>query len=358
MSLKLLAVILAICVFVPASLAACDYTLNYGAFARDSPFLVAVANGYFAAQNVCVNFNFVAGSIPQFNDLLAGNYDLINTAADNVAARVVNLGLNLTIVAGVDLGIGLDLIVNTNNVTGSDWSQLACLPIAVDAPDSGFVLDLLYMARANGVNISIDKFQLIGGALGRFNALVAGYWTNPQTHQNESVVASMLNNPFTVRSTPPLHIFAKFSDYVAPYQNAILATTSDWLRNHDHQVALKRFLIAWSQAQMFITNPANRNAVISILQGPGSGQSLAQASASYAEITYAPSSVNPNCLANILGLQNIISVRQSLGYFNSPVNVKRFVKNNQSFGFYDSRFCHQALDAIGADTFEDDGIYN
>jgi len=332
-------VVFILSLFVTAGVAGCDYRLNAGVFGLDTPTLFAVQNGYFKAQNLCVSFQFVNGSVQQFGWLADGTVDIIPTAIDNVANRWVNQGLRITFVGVTDNGAGLDVVGRSDITT---WADLATKPIAVDAPDSGLVLDLLWMARQNNVHIDTSKFQIVGGALQRFLALTAGTWTNPATGLTEQVYACMQNPPFTDKLRPGLGIFDKFKNYVHPFVLAGLAVNTAFLEQSCHQEAVTRYLIGINQGLAFARNPAN---AATVKAGLTAAQALtpAQADAEYAELTDTVAGMNANCLANEQGMAANIVIRNTLGYFNTPVtNANEFVRS-RPFGFYDDRFCRAAL---------------
>jgi len=336
-------VVFILSLLVPAGFAGnCDYRLTAGVFGLDTPTLFAVQNGYFAAQNLCVDFMTVNGSVQQFGWLADGTVDIIPTAIDNVANRWVNDDLRISFVGVTDMGIGLDLLTTT---AITKWSDLANLPIAVDAPDSGLVMDLLWMARANGVTIDTSLFQIVGGSLQRFVALTQGYWTNPATGHNETVYACMQNPPFTDKLRPGLQIFDRFKIYVHPFELAGLAVNSAFLELPCHQEAVIRYLIGINQGLSFAANPNNAAAVKA---GLAAAQFLtaAQAAAEYVELTDPVAGMNANCLANEQGMAVNIVIRNTLGYFNTPVtNANEFV-SPRPFGFYDDRFCRQAIQRL------------
>src|SRR5947209_8550347 len=71
--------------------AATPACIQYGAFTKSVNYIVAQHEGFFAQEGLTICYNQVAGSIQQFDTLFAGGYDIISTASDNVANRVVNL---------------------------------------------------------------------------------------------------------------------------------------------------------------------------------------------------------------------------------------------------------------------------
>ncbi len=53
-------------------------------------FIEAQQQGFFAKKGLTVCYNQVTSSTQQFTSLLAGQYDIVGTTADNVVNRYVN----------------------------------------------------------------------------------------------------------------------------------------------------------------------------------------------------------------------------------------------------------------------------
>ena len=115
--------------------------IQYGGFNHSVAFIEAQQQGFFAKEGLNVCYNQVSSSQQQINSLLSGQYQFIASTADNAVNQYVNNNEPVQIVAGGDQGAGLDLIVNTANGIHS-IADLKGKTVAVDAPNSGFVLVL------------------------------------------------------------------------------------------------------------------------------------------------------------------------------------------------------------------------
>jgi ABC-type nitrate/sulfonate/bicarbonate transport system substrate-binding protein len=82
-------------------------TLGLGYFSASPVLAVARARGLFARAGLTIEAEAVASSPAQFRSLRDGDYDLVLTSPDNVAAH---RQLNVRIIRAVDGGLGLCLL--------------------------------------------------------------------------------------------------------------------------------------------------------------------------------------------------------------------------------------------------------
>jgi ABC-type nitrate/sulfonate/bicarbonate transport system substrate-binding protein len=321
-------------------------TVQYGSFFKDASYMVAEREGFFTREGLCVTYNQVTGSVQQFDSLLAGKYDVIATALDNVANRIVNQNLPLSMVAGADKGADFALAVNTARGI-SKVSDLRGKPIIVDAVNSGFVFALRKILAANGLLLENGDYTLVpvGGTALRFQYLQAG-----QTPAGDPVYATMLIYPFTAQITAPVSIAARFSDYVAPYQTNGLAVTHDYANTHGSTITA--FLRAYIKAGYFLYDPANHDRVVADLMA-GYGVSQTVAEADYQAAIDPVSGQNFAAKMSKKGMINVVAVRQEFGGFNNPVDPKKFVKPSKG-GFYDDTFWKAAVKGTRGDDDEQD----
>jgi len=247
----------------------CSYTINYGSFVKDALFQVATAQGYFAAESVCVNYFPVFGSVAQFQSFAQGAYDIIWTAFDNVVARTVLQGLPYSVIAAHDAGAQYVLLGNSNNGINS-IADLQGKPIAVDAPNSGLVFALRKLLANAG--ITNYTFQAIGGFT-RVGALNSGWWnrTDPVTGAflSERVYATVNSWPGSVFIPPWIRVLGRVQDdpSMNPFQNIILAVNATVASSSsDKRDGIVAFLRAYIHASHFINDPHNAAAVQAIFQ--------------------------------------------------------------------------------------------
>ncbi|MBR8838865.1 MAG: ABC transporter substrate-binding protein [Stigonema ocellatum SAG 48.90 = DSM 106950] len=313
--------------------------IQLGAFDKPVVTTVALREGFFAQEGLNVCYNQVTSSVSQFNDLFAGKYQLILTAADNVVNRIVNSKLPVEIVAGSDTGPDIVLAVNTSLGINS-IADLRGKPIAVDAPDSGYVFALRKILADNGLFLEKGDYslQVIGGTPLRYQYLAAG-----QTPTGDPVYGTLLTYPYTVisASQASISVLARFSDYVAPYQARVLATTTDYaVTSPDTIIA---FLRAYIKAGQFVANPANRAVVIADIAADLGVTSNVAATELDADLSHKSGEIL-NAQIDEQGLINTINLRQEFGGFNNPVDSIELAKAGSSV--YNDQYWQAAINSL------------
>lgn len=287
----------------------CRYNITYGAFVKETQYIVATNLGYFADEQVCVTFAQVPGSVAQFDNLAAGQYQVINSAFDNVVNRYVNQGLKLSVIGSDNKGPDLAVVVNTN--TGvTTLEGLRGKTLAVDAPDSGLVYTMRAVLAAHNLSLGTDYTFLIIGGAARFAALSAGWWVDP-AGTNHTVYGTISAFPLSV-TLPPWVVVpegGRVKDVLYPVQLEVLAVNSTWASTSQNRVALVRFLRAYIKASLYILNPFNRQAVLDIIAQNITGGNTVVALKQYNVIV---SDLGASYAARLTrqGLVNIINVRQ------------------------------------------------
>jgi len=325
----------------PTSTHADTTCIQYGAFLHNVSFIEAQQQGFFAKQGLNVCYNQVSSSTQQFNSLLSGQYDIVETTADNAVNRYVNSQLPVQIFAGIDQGAGLDLIVNTANGIHS-IADLKGKSVAVDAPDSGYVFTLEKILSANGLSLQNGDYslQIVGGSLQRFQAISAGH-----TSAGDPIYATILGTPFSEQAhyVSTLSDVAKFSNYMAPYQGSSLVTTRAYAQANPQTIT--NFTTAMIQGYNFAANPANKTTVIADIA------SVDKVSTQIASDVYQDSmrdivrGENFEEALNIQGLVNTINLRQQFGGFVQSVksvNSKQLVNTGRN-ALYDNEYWNAAL---------------
>ncbi len=335
----------------PQTQASTCTTVQFGAFFKDAAYIIAQQEGFFTQQGLCVVYNQVTFSVNQFNDLEAGKYDIISTAADNVANRIVNQNKPFSLISATDKGADFALAVNTANGINT-IADLKGKAIAVDAPNSGFVFALRKILAANGLFLENGdySFQIVGGTKIRFGALEAGSFTDPTTGATSPVYATMLIYPFTSQITGPVKVAARFSDYLAPYQVNGQAINQTYASKNAS--AITAYLKAYIQADRFLFNPANHAKVVQDM-ATGYGVSAAIAETDYAAATNPISGQNVDAKMDKKGLAAVIDVRKEFNGFVNPVDTKKFIKPTKG-GFYDDTYLKAALKSLEDDENDND----
>lgn len=154
-----------------------DRPIRLGSFTPSVLLAVARATGAVAAAGLAVEERPVASSPAQFASLRDGELDVALTSPDNVLAYRFSPGnplgslLDVTIVSGVDRGLGLGLYGRPGL---SSAAQLRGAVIGVDVPTSGFALALYALADSLGLGRDEYRLEALGSTPRRLQALLEG----------------------------------------------------------------------------------------------------------------------------------------------------------------------------------------
>jgi ABC-type nitrate/sulfonate/bicarbonate transport system substrate-binding protein len=194
----------------------------------------------FAAHGLSVTTEPVASSAAQFRSLTAGEYDLVLTSPDNVAAyrfgshNPLGERLDVRIVRAVDGGLGLALLA------GAGIDSLAGVRgrrVGVDVPESGFAFWLYDILAAAGLRRDVDyEVVALGATPRRAVALAEGRCDATLLYGGLTIAARAAGGA----------VLGRLSEHVHPYLGTVLAGSTPWLDAHADTVA--RFTAAWREA--------------------------------------------------------------------------------------------------------------
>ncbi|MCG4454925.1 hypothetical protein LJY18_16720 [Pseudomonas sp. MMS21-TM103] len=139
-------------------------------------WFVPPAIAVVAAWNERLDFTLESSkthsSDEQFDALVNGRIDAVVTSIDNVLHWNQRSGpKDFVVVAQVEATTPLRLIGRPNLSTPAD---LLGGNILVDAPENGFVVALMSILHANGLNVGDYSMLQVGGVVERYNSLVQG----------------------------------------------------------------------------------------------------------------------------------------------------------------------------------------
>jgi ABC-type nitrate/sulfonate/bicarbonate transport system substrate-binding protein len=222
--------------------------LRIGYFSA-SAVLAAAADGIFARYGLTVSAEPVKSSAAQFRSLTAGEYDLVLTSPDNVAAyrfgshNPLDEQLDVRIVQAVDGGLGLALMARTGIGTPE---QLRGMRVAVDVPESGFAFWLYDFLAGHGLRRDTDyEVVALGATPRRAVALADGQCD-----------ATLLYGGLTIAALAAGSVLlGRLAEYVRPYLGTVLAGSATWLDQHTDEVT--RFCTAWQSGVDRILDPAD-----------------------------------------------------------------------------------------------------
>lgn len=219
----------------------------------------AQEQGIFAAHKLDVEIAYTAGSRPQLAGLARGEFDLIQTAPDNV----VNFDSNPA-AFGIDASTAPRILMVLGGSVGTlsvyaqpairTFGDLRGTVLGVDNPASGFALLLRHILARNGLELARDyTFTVAGGTSTRLDALI-----------DETVAATILYAPFDVAASEKgFHRLAVSTDYYPAYASLATAATQPWIETHSD--VLIRYITAIGQALRWLYETENADRMQALL---------------------------------------------------------------------------------------------
>ncbi|MFL5626265.1 MAG: ABC transporter substrate-binding protein [Ktedonobacteraceae bacterium] len=275
---------------------------------QNLPLYVARQQGFFDAHDLDIEILYTTGSRPQLVGLVQGEYQLIQTAPDNV----VNIDSNPA-AFGLDTETTPQIVMVFGGSTGplslyaqpsiNTFNDLRGSVLGVDNPTSGFALVQQDMLARNGLTLGKDyTFTVAGGTSARLDAL-----------KNGSVAATLLYAPFdSIAAERGYTRLVTSSEYYAAYDSLSTAGTQTWLAEHGQIVT--RYISALRQALGWIYDPAHAVPVQSILVGEASlGLDPGLAARAYAAFVDPATGFGVDGALDTAGLQQVIDLRATYG---------------------------------------------
>jgi len=293
---------------------------------QNLPLYVAKQQGFFAQQGLHIDIIYTTGSIPQLAGLVREEFQLIQTAPDNV----INVDNN-PIAFGLDLATAPHVIMLLGGSVGplsmyaqrdiTIFDHLRGSMLGVDNPTSGFALVLRDILSRKGLLLKRDyTFTVAGGTSNRLDALKRG-----------SVAATILYAPFDVQATRAgFTQLATSSDYYPAYASLATAGVQTWIEQHTDEIT--SYITAYLKALRWIYDPAHANDVQAIMQNePSLGLDASLAPSVYAAFVDPISGFGQNALLDDVGLQQVIDLRAT--YASTPI-IERDLSHYRDLRWY------------------------
>ena len=278
---------------------------------QNLPLFVARHQNFFAQQGLHIDIAYTTGSIPQLAGLVREEYQLIQTAPDNVINVDNNpsaFGLDPPTASHVVMLLGgsvgpLSIFAQRDFMT---FDHLRDAVIGVDNPASGFAIVLRDILARNGLHLDRDyTFTVAGGTSNRLDALKKG-----------AVAASILYAPYDVQaSRAGFNQLAASTDYYSAYASLATAGIQSWIEQHAGEVT--GYITAYLKALRWIYDPAHDNDVQTIMQSePSLGLDASLTPYVYAAFVDPISGFGQDALLSDDGLKQVIDLRAN--YTLSP----------------------------------------
>jgi ABC-type nitrate/sulfonate/bicarbonate transport system substrate-binding protein len=271
-------------------------TVNTFPGVTNLPIFAAEHNGLLAKYRLAINLTFTPNSRAQRDGLEKGDYQIIQTAADNSIAMVELDKAVAVIVAGGDNGFN-------HIIVQPEINQLADVrgkTVVVDAPNTAFALLLYKALKESGLGKDDYKVNPVG-ATGQRLAAMTG---------NKSNVAGIMNMPFNFRATAAgLKDMGTAYAAVGAYQSGSIVVMRDWAAAHRDLV--ERYIKAVVEGRRWILDPANKTesiaSVTDRLKLPP--EIAAQV---YAAVTDPAQGFAKDAKLDMAGLANVLKLRAEL----------------------------------------------
>jgi ABC-type nitrate/sulfonate/bicarbonate transport system substrate-binding protein len=282
-------------------------TVNGFGGAADLPVWVAQQKGFFAKEGLHVDYQQTRGSVAQFQDIMAGKFQIAATLLDNVVGYAEGQGeVQLKPASDVFAFMGSHEGVNSlvTSATVHSYADIKGRKVAVDAVSTGYAFVLFAMLEKNGLMLDRDyQAVAVGGPPGRFAALKDG-----------RAAAALM--------APPADLAAKTQGYnlltdtvteLGPYQAGVYAARRAWANAHPQQ--MERFTRAMIAAHDYIFN--NKAGAVEVLRAHFPDMSAQTAEAIYAT-SVKPGGFQRGALISVNGALTALDLRSRY----SPAKVK------------------------------------
>ncbi len=282
---------------------------------QNLPLYVAKQQGFFAQQGLHIDIIYTTGSIPQLAGLVREEFQLIQTAPDNV----INVDNN-PIAFGLDLATAPHVIMLLGGSVGP-LSMYAQRDITIFNPTSGFALVLRDILSRKGLLLKRDyTFTVAGGTSNRLDALKRG-----------SVAGTLLYAPFDEQATRAgFNQLAISTDYYPAYASLATAGIQTWIEQHTYEIT--SYITAYLEALNWIYDPAHAIDVQAIMQNePSLGLDTSLVPHIYAAFVDPRSGFGQNAMLDDAGLQQVIDLRAT--YASSPI-IERDLAHYRDLRWY------------------------
>ncbi|HEY7340229.1 MAG TPA: ABC transporter substrate-binding protein [Ktedonobacterales bacterium] len=275
---------------------------------QNLPLYVAMHEGYFADRGLVIDLTFTAGSAAQLAGLARGEYDLIQTAPDNVinyATQPASFGVDPATAPEIAMALGGSVgplsVYARPGMAGIN--DLRGTTLGVDNPSSGFALVLRDLLQRQGLLLDRDySFVVAGATHARCDALLAG-----------SIAATILYAPFDLRAADHGCVqLASSSAAYSAYASGSTAGVRQWMNAHPAMVT--QYVAAILRALRWLHDPAHVEAVQSLMRSESSLGIAPDLVAQIYDFFVSPASGHGMDVAlDENGLRQVIALRRTYG---------------------------------------------
>lgn len=296
---------------------------------QNLPVYVAARRSFFAALRLDVTINYTSGSAQQVAGLVRREYELIQTAPDNVIHADIDpatFGLDpanaprIVMLCGGSVG-PLSMYAQPHITT---LASLRDSVIGVDNPGSGFAIVLRDLLARGGLILGRDyTLAVAGGTSARLDVLKA-----------RAVAATILYPPYdTLADAAGYRRLATSTEVYPAYASLATAGMRSWAEEHSSEVT--RYIAAVLAALRWIYDPTNAEHVLTILRDePALRLDAVTAARAYSAFVAPDTGFGAEARMDPAGLAQVITLRNAYGTPGHPTG--------QPMDYYDARWYDRA----------------
>jgi ABC-type nitrate/sulfonate/bicarbonate transport system substrate-binding protein len=275
---------------------------------QNLPLFVAQREGYFAAEGLDMQLSYTTGSAVQLAGLVRGEFELVQTAPDNVInadTRPAAFGLGpaeaprIVMLMGSSVG-PLSIYARPGMAS---VEQLRGTALGVDNPGSGFALVLRDLLLRRGLELDRDyTFLVAGGTHARCDSLLRG-----------DIAATILYPPFDLRAADGgCRRLASSTEAYVSYASGCTAARQDWIEAHPD--AVTGYIRALLCALRWLHEPTNAQTAQALIRSdPALGVPHHLVPRAYAAVVSLETGVRHDGALDEPGLRQVIALRAAYG---------------------------------------------
>jgi|CryBogDrversion2_8_1035294.scaffolds.fasta_scaffold01663_2 ABC-type nitrate/sulfonate/bicarbonate transport system substrate-binding protein len=278
---------------------------------QNLPIFAAEAQGYFKNEGLNIDLTFTPNSWTLRDGLKDGLFDIAHTAVDNAVAMVDTANADVAVFMGGDNGFN-GLFVQPE-IKGID--DLRGKTVLVDAPNTAFALALYKILSLHSMELDSKDYEAlsIGATPFRLKAML----------ENKSYAGAILNLPFRLQALKSglVHL-GDLVDFLGPYLSTAGFVMRGWAQHNED--ALISYIKAYVQGLRWVLNPANKVAVIDLLQT----QLKLERDVAMGAVEMATSSAGGfkvDAHIDIEGFANVLAIRAAFEKKSTPQQVQRYI---------------------------------
>lgn len=260
------------------------------------PIFAADHRGLFAKYGLTIDLVYTPNSRMQRDGLAKGEYQIIQTAADNPVAMVELDKADAVIVAGGDNGFNRIIVQPEIN----QLADVRGKTVVVDAPNTAFALLLYEALKDSGLNKADYNVKPVGGTGERLAAMT----------EDKTNVAAIMGLPFIFRATAAgLKDMGPAYQSIGAYQSDCVVVMRDWAKgNRD---TLVRYIKAIVEGRRWILDPANKTEATQLLADK-TKVPIEIAAKTYAAVTDPTQGFAKDAKFDMQGFKNVLKLRAEL----------------------------------------------